>query len=103
MLEGGLCQTIKDCTPIYLTLPNDDKIVIRFEDAFIEQPFVPSNIVGLKNHKIYPTVCRQRGSTYKGNIRVRLGWSINGNEQESFEKDFGEIPIMVKVNLKHEL
>jgi len=100
MLEGGLRQTIKNSTPIYLTLPNGDKVVIRIDDVFIEHPVVPPNIMSIKDRKIYPTQCRQSGNTYKGNLTIRLGWSINDIEQESFEKNLGEIPIMVKVSLK---
>lgn len=97
MLEEGLTQGIKESVPVYLTLPNDDKIVLWLDDVSIEHPTVPINTIGIKNRKIYPTECRQRGTTYKGNIAVRLGWSINGNQQELFEKDLGEVPIMVKV------
>lgn len=97
MLEDGLFQSLKDSTPVYLTLPNDDKVVLWLDDVHIYKPTVPSNTIGVKTYKIYPTECRQRGTTYKGKILVRLGWSINGKEQEAFEKDLGEVPIMIKV------
>lgn len=97
MLEDGLFQSLRDSTPVYLTLPNDDKVVLRLDDVYILKPTVPSGTIGVKTHKIYPTECRQRGSTYKGKIVVRLGWSVNGKEQEALEKDLGEVPIMVKV------
>lgn len=99
MLEDGLFQGIKDSTPVYLTLPNDDKIVLWLDDVHIYKPAVPSGTIGVKNFKIYPTECRQRGGTYKGKIIVRIGWSINGTEQEPLEKDLGEVPIMIKVKL----
>lgn len=99
MLEDGLFQGLKDSTPVYLTLPNGDKVVLWLDDVHIFKPTVPSSTIGVKTYKIYPTECRQRGTTYKGKITVRLGWSINGKEQEVFEKDLGEVPIMVKVKL----
>lgn len=99
MLEDGLFQGIKDSTPVYLTLPNDDKVVLWLDDVHIYKPTVPSGTIGVKNFKIYPTECRQRGTTYKGKITVRIGWSINGTEQEPLEKDLGEVPIMIKVKL----
>lgn len=102
MLEDGLFQGLKDSTPVYLTLPNDDKIVLWLDDVHIHKPTVPSNTIGVKTYKIYPTECRQRGATYKGKIIVRLGWSINGKEQETFEKDLGEVPIMVKVKCRYD-
>ncbi|XP_070167298.1 DNA-directed RNA polymerase I subunit RPA2 [Polyergus mexicanus] len=101
MLEDGLFQTIKNSTPVYLTLPNGDKVVLWLDDIQIYKPTVPSSTIGVKNDKIYPTECRQRGATYKGKITVRLGWSINGEEQETLEKDLGEVPIMLKSNRCH--
>ncbi|XP_077268648.1 RNA polymerase I subunit Rpl135 isoform X1 [Temnothorax americanus] len=101
MLEDGLFQGLKDSTPVYLTLPNDDKVVLRLDDVYIYKPTVPTNTIGVKTYKVYPTECRQRGATYKGKIIVRLGWSVNGKEQEPLEKDLGEVPIMVKSNRCH--
>lgn len=101
MLEDGLFYSLKDCTPVYLTLTNGDKIVLWMDDVHIYKPTVPSSTIGVKTCKIYPTECRQRGSTYKGKIVARLGWSVNGKEQEPIEKDLGEVPIMVKVKTKY--
>lgn len=97
MLEDGLTESLKDILPVYFTLANDDKIELWMEDATIYQPTVPAGTIGVRNHKIYPTECRQRGATYKGKLIVRIGWSVNGRSQEHLEKDLGEIPIMVKV------
>lgn len=99
MLEDGLFQVIKNSTPVYLTLPNNDKVVLWLDDVQIYKPAVPTGTLGVKISKIYPSECRQRGSTYKGKITVRIGWSINGKEQEPLEKNLGEIPIMIKVKL----
>lgn len=101
MLEDGLLEGLKDGPPVYLALPNGDKVALWLEDVCIYQPTVPTGTIGVKNYKIYPTECRQRGGTYKGKIIVKLGWSINGKKQEILEKDLGEIPIMVKVNFEY--
>lgn len=97
MLEDGLFEGLKDSPPVYLVLPNDDKVALWIDDVSIYQPTVPTGAIGVKNYKIYPTECRQRGGTYKGKITVKLGWSINDVQQEILEKDLGEVPIMVKV------
>lgn len=99
MLEDGL-QSIKNDSPVYLTLPNDDKVVLWLDDVQIHKPTVPSGTIGVKNYKVYPTESRQRGTTYKGKIIVKLRWSINGKEQEALETDLGGIPIMLKVKHK---
>lgn len=97
MLEDGLLEGLKDSPPVYFVLPNDDKVALWLDDVCIYQPTVPTGAIGVKNYKIYPTECRQRGGTYKGKITIKLGWSINGVQQETLEKDLGEVPIMVKV------
>ncbi|XP_011868721.1 PREDICTED: DNA-directed RNA polymerase I subunit RPA2 [Vollenhovia emeryi] len=101
MLDDGLFQSLKDSTPVYLTLPNDDKIVLWLDNVHIHKPTVPSSTIGVKTFKVYPMECRQRGTTYRGKITVRLRWSINGKDQEPLERDLGEIPIMVKSNRCH--
>lgn len=101
MLEDGISSAIRDIIPVNLQLLNGDKVLLWIEDVSIYQPFVPPGMIGVRNHKIYPTECRQRGTTYKGKIMVKLGWSINGNNQEVLEKDLGDIPIMVKSNRCH--
>lgn len=102
ILEEGLFQGLKDSTPVYLTLPNNDKVVLWLDDVLIYKPTVPSSTIGVKTYKIFPTECRQRGTTYKGKIIVRLGWSVNGKKQEALEKDLGEVPIMVKVKCRYD-
>lgn len=99
MLEDGILEGLKDSPPVYLTLPNGENIALWIDDVCIYQPTVPSGTIGVKSLKIYPSECRQRGSTYKGKITVKLGWSIDGRPQEILEKDLGEIPIMLKVKV----
>ncbi|XP_012287077.1 DNA-directed RNA polymerase I subunit RPA2 isoform X2 [Orussus abietinus] len=101
MLEAGLMESIQNIEPVFLTLPNGDKVVFKVDDVTIYQPMVPLGTIGVKNHKIYPTECRQRGATYKAKLTAKISWSINGKQQESLEKDLGEIPIMVKSNRCH--
>nr|XP_012136993.1 PREDICTED: DNA-directed RNA polymerase I subunit RPA2 isoform X3 [Megachile rotundata] len=101
MLEDGLSQAVQDNPLVYIHLPNENKVALWIDDVSIHQPIVPSGTIGVKNHKIYPTECRQRGCTYKGKITVKLGWSVNGKLQETLERDLGEIPIMIKSNRCH--
>ncbi|KOC65372.1 DNA-directed RNA polymerase I subunit RPA2 [Habropoda laboriosa] len=101
MLDDGISEAVRDNPFVYIHLPNEDKVALWIDDVSIHQPSVPSGTIGVKNHKIYPTECRQRGSTYKGKITVKLGWSINNKIQETLERDMGEIPIMIKSNRCH--
>ncbi|KAJ8668817.1 hypothetical protein QAD02_000076 [Eretmocerus hayati] len=101
MIKDGLTEALKTLLPVYVVLASGDRIELRIEDVSIHHPSVPTGTLGVKNHKIYPTECRQRAATYKGKINVKIGWSINGRRQESLEKNLGEIPIMVKSNRCH--
>ncbi|XP_076280843.1 RNA polymerase I subunit Rpl135 [Lasioglossum baleicum] len=101
MLEDGLSEGVRDNPLVYIHLPNEEKVALWIDDVTVHQPSVPVGTIGVKNHRIYPTECRQRGCTYKGKMTVKLGWSINGKIQEALERDLGEIPIMVKSNRCH--
>lgn len=59
---------------------------------------MPDGSKALHTQKIYPTECRQRASTYSAHLYGKINWSINNVEQIPIEKDFGQIPIAVKVN-----
>lgn len=99
MIDSGLSEAIRNLVPVYFTLATGDKIELNVEDVSINYPTVPSGTVGIKNHKIYPTECRQRAATYKAKINAKIGWSVNGRKQEVLERNLGEVPIMVKVSL----
>lgn len=97
MLYEGLKTAVSNLLKLEFVLPNDDKVAIQIEDATIFSPNVPAGTVGVKNSKIYPTECRQRAATYKGKFLINVNWWLNGAKMASFEKDMGEIPIMLKV------
>lgn len=96
MLSEGLENAIADLIPVEFEIGSDN---LKFEigSAAIENPSVPSGTVLVKDPKIYPSECRQRGATYKGRLSVGVKWFLNGKEQQPFVKDLGEIPIMIRV------
>lgn len=97
MVDTGLNDAIEDIVPVEFELPNKDKVRLCIEEGSISCPLVPQGSVGMKNHNVFPTECRQRAGTYKGRFTVKVSWSVNGGPQNFFIKDMGEIPIMVKV------
>ncbi|XP_015126829.1 DNA-directed RNA polymerase I subunit RPA2 [Diachasma alloeum] len=101
MLEQGLTDCLKDIVPVHILLANNDKVLLWIEDATIYQPAIPTATVGAKSHRIFPTECRQRGATYKGKLMIKLGWSVNGRQQESLDKELGDIPVMVRSRRCH--
>nr|KAG5708313.1 hypothetical protein BaRGS_034344 [Batillaria attramentaria] len=51
--------------------------------------------------KVYPAECRERRATYRGDVIVKVGWSVEGKTQGSLERVAGQIPIMVKSDACH--
>lgn len=96
MVNKGLDQAISDLNPVEFMI-NNDKITLEIVEASLSCPLVPMGTVGVKSAKVFPSECRQRAATYKGRFIARVSWAINGVQQTGFEKDMGEIPIMIKV------
>lgn len=95
-INHGLDLIAKNLSPAYVTLPEEQNVSIRISNLRLFTPRMPDGSNAVLTQKIYPTECRQRASTYSGHLYGRIEWSINDIEQPSIEKDFGEIPIVVK-------
>lgn len=98
MLREGIADCVKNMRTVKFELPNKDRVEMSISSFSLAPPTVPHNVVGVRNKKIYPSECRQRGASYKGMATIRLNWSINGQPQQSIDKELGEIPIMLKSN-----
>lgn len=97
MLDRGLKKAVEDLNPVEF-LYNSNRISLSISSASLSPCMVPTGTVGVRNTRVYPTECRQRAATYKGRLIATVNWSMNGCQEDSFEKDMGEIPIMVKVS-----
>ncbi|XP_035705824.1 DNA-directed RNA polymerase I subunit RPA2 isoform X2 [Folsomia candida] len=95
----GLKKVIKELPAISFELPSRDRITLSISDARLTSPKVPNGAIGCKDYKVYPTECRQRYSSYKGDFYAYLTWWINGSQQPTVEKCLGPIPVMVKSKL----
>ncbi|XP_064213291.1 DNA-directed RNA polymerase I subunit RPA2 [Tribolium castaneum] len=100
MINQGLDQAISDLNPVEFMV-NGDKITLEITDASLSCPLVPMGTVGVKSPKVFPSECRQRAATYKGRFIARVNWAINGERQTAFDKDMGQLPIMIKSNKCH--
>ncbi|XP_056631027.1 DNA-directed RNA polymerase I subunit RPA2 isoform X1 [Diorhabda sublineata] len=95
MVNEGLADAINDLNAVEFKL-DDRKIKLAISNYSFQKPQVPPEMVLVKNKTIYPTTCRQSSNTYKGKLFVDVDWFIDGEQQQSFTKDLGEIPVMVK-------
>ncbi|CAG9773900.1 unnamed protein product [Ceutorhynchus assimilis] len=97
MIDQGLDKAISNLNPVEFKV-NDQQIKLVITRFSLAQPQVPYGTVGVRNNLIYPTECRQRNATYSGKFLIDVEWYIDGQLQQPFTKDLGNIPVMVKSN-----
>lgn len=95
-INKGLSQIVDDLIPVEFVL-NDQRIKLTVTNYSLSNPQVPLGTIAVKSTFVFPTECRQRGATYKGKLYVDVDWFIDDVRQQPFQKDLGDIPIMVKV------
>lgn len=98
MLREGLNEAVEDLHPVEFKILTDKRIKLKITDASIGKPIVPAGTIGVKDVRVYPTECRQRAYTYRARMSINVEWSIDDVPQPAFNKDVGEVPIMLKVN-----
>jgi DNA-directed RNA polymerase I subunit RPA2 len=60
----------------------------------------PSNKLA-KHKEILPAECRERHVSYRGRLSATLEYRINGGDPVEFVREFGQVPIMLKVAFVH--
>ena len=77
-------------------------IQLRITSVALEPPQLPpTNKFSTRNRLIYPSECRERHATYRGQIRARLEVRIDNGEWHGMVHDVGQIPIMVRRSRCH--
>ncbi len=97
MLGEGLHRAVEDLPPIEFSVPELDgrRLSIRVDECTISNPEVAPGCGTVREHRIFPTEARQRGTSYKGLCRIRFTYSIDGVKQASMGKVLGNLPIML--------
>lgn len=79
-----------------------NRFSIKIRELFLEKAILPTtNKFSTKNREIYPAECRERHATYRGKLRARVEYSLNGGEWRHTIRDMGQIPIMLRTNRCH--
>ncbi|CAL1530216.1 unnamed protein product [Lymnaea stagnalis] len=101
-LKEGVDKMAKHMNPIEFYLGDEDmgpnrlQLSLRITKVLIFPPIVPpTNKVAVTN-KVYPAECRERRSTYVGNVLAHISFECSNGKTGNFEKTVGQIPIMVK-------
>ncbi|XP_023018323.2 RNA polymerase I subunit Rpl135 isoform X1 [Leptinotarsa decemlineata] len=100
MIEKGLSAAINDLNPIEF-LVNERRVKLSISNFSFAKPAVPVGTIGVKRSNILPAECRQRAATYKGKFFVDIDWYIDDQQQQSFQKDLGDLPVMIKSDRCH--
>ncbi|KAG7660630.1 RPA135 [[Candida] subhashii] len=107
--DGGLLNlAVKDIgtKTIFDTPDTSDrlgnKLSIRVESVQLAKPAVASSDKLSLNRKTYPSECRERMTTYRSRLMLKVSWKVNDDEEEISEiREAGQVPIMLKTNRCH--
>jgi len=81
---------------------NRNRLTVRYKSIVLRQALVPtSNIIAFaKNREIFPSECRERHASYRGKLVAKMEYRVNNGDTREFERDIGQMPIMVKVSAR---
>ncbi|XP_055337156.1 DNA-directed RNA polymerase I subunit RPA2-like [Paramacrobiotus metropolitanus] len=98
-IGDGLRYAIEDIPWQRVKLKDGRIVGLKIREASVNKP--DNTNARTVNSQLRPTECRQRKITYAGALKLKLRWSLNGEEMGDFERPGGEIPIMVKSSKCH--
>ncbi|CAH3030121.1 unnamed protein product [Porites evermanni] len=98
MSEEGLSLAVEGIFPQEFLLGNGQKVTLYFTDASIGVPTLSENNLHATQYKVFPSECRERGTTYKAKLQVTLQWKLDNQLQGNVTKAIANIPIMVQSN-----
>ncbi|KAI5797927.1 hypothetical protein DFH27DRAFT_515102 [Peziza echinospora] len=78
--------------------PFGNKLTIRVEKIYVDKPKRNPRDKTSLNRTIYPSECRERHISYRSRLTVKLGLKINEGEWESYDRDCGALPVMLRSN-----
>ncbi|ESP01572.1 hypothetical protein LOTGIDRAFT_200268, partial [Lottia gigantea] len=96
MLHEGLRNAIKDLKPIEFSISTGERLALAITGGIIRSPRVNQTNVGVTTQRVYPTECREKGTTYKGSLQVSINCYMNDKLICQLDRIIGQIPIMVK-------
>ncbi|CEP63973.1 DNA-directed RNA polymerase I core subunit RPA135 LALA0_S09e06722g [Lachancea lanzarotensis] len=110
--DGGLLnQAVKDIGEKVIfdgakSVDNPDylgnKLSLSVEQVSIAKPTSNDGVSSAVERKVFPAESRQRLSSYRGKLLLKLRWSVNNGEETFSEiKDCGGLPVMLNSNRCH--
>lgn len=79
-----------------------NKLSISIEQVSISKPMSNEGVSSAVERKFFPSEARQRLTSYKGKLMLKLKWNVNNGEEVFTEvRDCGGLPIMLQSNRCH--
>ncbi|KAJ1905596.1 hypothetical protein LPJ81_001838 [Coemansia sp. IMI 209127] len=78
--------------------PYGNKITYWVTGLRLDHPSLSARETKSKSRLMYPTECRQRAITYRGRLSGMLHFQVNDNPEVAEERNFGQLPVMVRSN-----
>ncbi|KAK7696148.1 hypothetical protein QCA50_000799 [Cerrena zonata] len=73
-----------------------NRLSFWYETVSVARPMVPEKDTRTKERRVFPSEARERLTSYRGRMSVKLCWRLNDNPVESETRDCGLLPIMVR-------
>ncbi|KAF3937034.1 hypothetical protein ABW19_dt0210370 [Dactylella cylindrospora] len=78
-----------------------NKLTIRVANYYLSKSMLSSRDKTAMKREIYPAECRERHSSYRGQLQLELQYRINNGEWQKEYRDCGLLPLMVMGNRCH--
>ncbi|KAJ1728702.1 hypothetical protein LPJ61_003892 [Coemansia biformis] len=78
--------------------PRGTKIAFWVDRLRLDHPALSSRETRSANRLVYPTECRQRGISYRGRLAGVLHYRVDDGSEQTEERNFGQLPVMVRSN-----
>ena len=78
-----------------------NRLQLRVTNVVLEPPRLPAANKYTTNKEIYPAECRERAATYRGAMTASFEYKVNSGEWLKANRNFGQLPIMVRSNRCH--
>ncbi|KAI4153070.1 MAG: hypothetical protein LQ340_002525 [Diploschistes diacapsis] len=76
-----------------------DRLQVKITEVTLDPSKLPeTNKFSTQNRLVWPSECRERHATYRGRLRAKLAFRVNGREWQTTVRDLGLLPIMLRSN-----
>jgi len=95
-------KTFFDGNPYALPSQEQDrpknKLEVQVTELFLDKSVLPASNKLTQRREILPVECRERHCSYRGRFKGRFQWRINGGAWNESIREFGQMPIMLRVS-----